>query len=241
MSEPCNQNIFVWIQVKAFTPAAITACYEMFHLCDTRPQNFAVSKVYARCDMDTDEGGWLVIQRRTNGTENFNRTLEEYEYGFGDLNGEFWYGLRNINCLASREPMELRMEFGFGGEPEIVWTYSTFNVQGPPYYTLTVTGGKGNGGFDAMTYSTSRHFVTYDRDLTGNNKCASKFGAGWWFRSNSRCHYANPNGLLNSIAGQQSPNLLLSWSTSGGYVHYTHTEIKVRPKSCSPRANCPEQ
>ena len=51
----------------------------------------------ARCDMTTDGGGWMVIQRRLpNGTVNFTRCWNDYENGFGDLDGEFWYGLKNF-------------------------------------------------------------------------------------------------------------------------------------------------
>ena len=35
-------------------------------------------------------GGWLVVQRRQDGSVPFNRSWVEYEEGFGDLNGEFW-------------------------------------------------------------------------------------------------------------------------------------------------------
>ena len=45
----------------------------------------------ARCDMVTDGGGWLVIQRRLpKGKVNFVRKWDDYENGFGDLEGEFW-------------------------------------------------------------------------------------------------------------------------------------------------------
>jgi len=44
------------------------------------------------CDTVTDGGGWLVIQRRKDGSEDFNRFWWEYEMGFGSLSGEFWYG-----------------------------------------------------------------------------------------------------------------------------------------------------
>ena len=51
--------------------------------------------------METDKGGWIVIQRRVpNGTVNFYRGWKDYEKGFGDLDSEFWYGLRNIYLMA---------------------------------------------------------------------------------------------------------------------------------------------
>ena len=70
-----------------------------------------VDYVYARCDMDRGDGGWLVIQRRVpGGTENFYRGWSDYEKGFGDLEGEFWYGLKNIHCLTNTASMELRLD-----------------------------------------------------------------------------------------------------------------------------------
>ena len=40
------------------------------------------------CDTITDAGGWLVVQRRTNGPESFHRNWNDYEMGFGSLTGE---------------------------------------------------------------------------------------------------------------------------------------------------------
>ena len=55
----------------------------------------------AYCDMNTTDGGWMVIQRnRINSTTNFNRTYIEYEKGFGNLSGDFWYGLEGMYCLT---------------------------------------------------------------------------------------------------------------------------------------------
>ena len=57
-----------------------------------------VLQVY--CDMETDGGGWTVLQRRQDGSEDFFRTWNDYTAGFGDLNGEFWLGLEAIHRLA---------------------------------------------------------------------------------------------------------------------------------------------
>ena len=42
------------------------------------------------CDMITDGGGWIVIQRnKKDSLVNFNKNWTDYEKGFGDLNTEF--------------------------------------------------------------------------------------------------------------------------------------------------------
>ena len=52
-----------------------------------------------------------MIQRRLpNGTVNFTRNWADYENGFGDLNGEFWYGLRNIHALTTENNVELHID-----------------------------------------------------------------------------------------------------------------------------------
>ena len=50
--------------------------------------------------METDGGGWIVIQRRMDESQGFNRKWKDYAIGFGDLNGEFWLGLSKIHRLT---------------------------------------------------------------------------------------------------------------------------------------------
>ena len=57
---------------------------------------------YVYCNQSAAVGGWTVIQRRLNGFVNFNRSWCDYKHGFGNLNGEFWLGLDQINRLTWR-------------------------------------------------------------------------------------------------------------------------------------------
>ena len=175
--------------------------------------------------METDGGKWLVIQRRINGSVNFYRNWTDYVSGFGDLEGEFWYGLEKIHCLTTREHVELRIELGNGPKPSIVWTYQLFKVGGAETnYRLTIGQGQGMGGtFDAMAYHNGRSFTTPDRDNDGNSgNCAVSVGGAWWYTS---CHYADLNGNYTS----SNPG----WHNGSKAVKFTKIQMKIRPKRCS--------
>ena len=75
------------------------------------------------CDTDTADGGWTVIQRRVDGSLDFNRPWSDYEKGFGDLDGEFWYGLTSMNCLTQTGKWELRVDF------ELNPTFTTMSLK----------------------------------------------------------------------------------------------------------------
>ena len=167
--------------------------FEVTNVCSNGPFA-AVDKIHARCDMNTDGGGWMVIQRRVaNRTENFNRPWEDYEEGFGSLDGEFWYGLRNIHCLASREDVELRIDIKYSNGTDEAWTYQLFQVAGPEdKYHLQIGSGEG-AAYDSLAYLNGSQFSTHDQDNDRNAglHCASTFHGGWWHND---CFFSHLNG-----------------------------------------------
>ena len=84
--------------------------------------------VQGYCDTVTDGGGWLVIQRRKDGSEDFNRFWWEYEMGFGSVTGEFWYGLQAIHCLTNLVQSEMHIDFTFSNGTKGYLSYSNFRV-----------------------------------------------------------------------------------------------------------------
>ena len=137
----------------------------------------------AYCDTSNGGGGWLVVQRRQDGSVDFNRTWMEYEDGFGKLTGEFWYGLRALHCLTGQGGWEIRMDIKLANGTNIFLQYEQFNVaSAKDKYKLTVGGFQGTTT-DPMGLHNGMNFTTKDsdNDIWPNN-CAidnEPPGGGW--------------------------------------------------------------
>ena len=80
-----------------------------------------------------------MVQRRQDGSVDFNRTWLEYEDGFGKLTGEFWYGLRALHCLTGQGGWEMRMDIKLANGTNIFLQYEQFKVaSAKDKYKLTV-------------------------------------------------------------------------------------------------------
>ena len=181
------------------------------------------------CDAVTDGGGWLVVQRKQDGSVDFNRGWVEYEEGFGSLTGELWYGLRPLHCLTNQGQWKLRIDFTFANGTKSYLSYNKFAV-GPAnsQYQLSISGFTGIND-DALT--TSRHnlnnmkFTTKDRDndLHGGNCAVDYFGGnagGWWYR---QCSHINLNHQYNH---KYSIYLNNKW------YPLSFIEMKIKPYKC---------
>ena len=132
----------------------------------------------AYCDTSNGGGGWLVVQRRQDGSVDFNRTCLEYEDRFGKLTGEFWYGLRALHCLTGQGGWEMRMDIKLANGTNIILQYEQFKVaSAKDKYKLTVGGFQGTTT-DPMAYHNGMYFTTKDSDNDKNNKnCAIIFSS----------------------------------------------------------------
>ncbi|XP_078737487.1 tenascin [Lampetra fluviatilis] len=175
------------------------------------------------CDMETDGGGWIVLQRRQNGKTSFMRGWKEYEKGFGELTDEFWFGLRDVHALTSQGRYELRVDLRSGAEA-VFATYDSFSVGEPGgLYKIRVGQYAGTAG-DSMTYHQGRPFSTHDRDNDiAITNCAVSYKGAWWYKN---CHRANLNGRYGDNSHSQGVN----WYHWKGHEHSVDfAEMKVRP------------
>ncbi|NXI07100.1 ANGL4 protein, partial [Irena cyanogastra] len=197
----------------------------IFQVQPTGSQPF---KVY--CDM-TAEGGWTVIQRRMDGSVDFDQLWDAYKNGFGDLHGDFWLGLEKIHHLVQEGKYNLLIEledwegnsqvvqfvFSLGGES----TAYTLNLLGPLSGELE----NAIGEFRQLPFSTRDR----DHDLKADTNCAKHLSGGWWF---STCGHANLNGkYFRSIPRQRHERKQgIFWKTwKGRYYPLKSTIMKIQP------------
>ena len=159
----------------------------------------------------------------------------DYMNGFGNLEGEFWYGLEKIHCFTTRDDVELRIELGNGTEPSIVWTYQLFKVGGAETnYRLTIGQGHGVGDTrDSMAGHNGNAFSTRDRDNDRyrSRSCATTYGGAWWYNN---CYSSNLNGkYVSHVPGSNSAVYKLSWHDGSRFIHFTKVQMKIRTKRCS--------
>ncbi|XP_052090047.1 ryncolin-1-like isoform X2 [Mytilus californianus] len=136
--------------------------------------------IKAYCDMSTDGGGWTVIQRRVNGTTDFERNWVDYREGFGDPQKEYWLGNKYLNILTTNGKYELRVDLKDTYNWMTYALYKTFSVSDEnSQYKLTIGGYSGTLD-NGMAYNNGRKFTTKDRDHDNSGEnCAIKRGA-WW-------------------------------------------------------------
>ncbi|XP_075115169.1 ficolin-1-like isoform X1 [Leptodactylus fuscus] len=179
------------------------------------------------CDMDTDGGGWTVIQRRWDGSVDFFRTWDDYKKGFGSRLNEFWLGNENIHQITSTGTWEFRVDLQDFEGKKVFAKYASFKVLDESQkYTLLLgafqegTAGDSMGDLNKMKFSTKDE----DNDISEGD-CSQRFRGGWWYNT---CHNANLNGLYY-LGAHTSYADGINWYTARGYNYsYKHAEMKIR-------------
>ncbi|XP_019643647.1 PREDICTED: uncharacterized protein LOC109484728 isoform X2 [Branchiostoma belcheri] len=185
------------------------------------------------CDMETDGGGWTVIQRRQDGSVDFYRDWDDYKHGFpaDNMTGEFWLGNDKIHRLTVQRNYALRVDLEADDGDTAYAEYSWFGVNfDGDNYRATIAGYSGTAG-DSMLSTTAglslngMEFSTYDddNDNEADGSCAVRFHGAWWYNA---CGESNLNG---EYGGTDFGKGVVWNSFRGMRESLKFTEMKVRP------------
>ena len=183
--------------------------------------------------METDGGGWTVIQRRTGDPfVDFFRNWDEYKEGFGDLQYDHWLGNKYLHvmsltgqCLGAND-LRIELERQDNGQ-KLFAKYDHWSVNSEYHkYQLSIGGYSGNAG-DSLRPHNDMFFTTYDRDNDRHPKmnCAyTNTKGGFWYNA---CTPANLNGRIiprgdGNLGNIPEPMMFGFWLKS--------SEMKIRRK-----------
>ncbi|XP_055132173.1 fibrinogen beta chain isoform X3 [Symphalangus syndactylus] len=209
------------------------------------------------CDMNTENGGWTVIQNRQDGSVDFGRKWDPYKQGFGNvatntdgknycgLPGEYWLGNDKISQLTRMGPTELLIEMEDWKGDKVKAHYGGFTVQNEANkYQISVNkyrGTAGNALMDGasqlmgenrtMTIHNGMFFSTVTTDP--RKQCSKEDGGGWWY---NRCHAANPNGRYYwggqytwDMAKHGTDDGVVWMNWKGSWYSMKKMSMKIRP------------
>ncbi|KAH9508934.1 Fibrinogen-like protein 1, partial [Bulinus truncatus] len=208
-----------------------TAGYRVSAVYEIWPEK-SRSMVSVYCQM-INNTGYTVIQRRIDGTINFNRRWSEYKHGFGNPYGEMWVGNDLIHHLTQQRSYTLRLDMWTWEGRTYYAEYNRFFVESEQdNYKLLVGEYSGDAG-DSLVYHDKMAFSTEDVDNDLHERhCAAENKGGWWYNS---CFYSQLNGIYHTAwysQGQSHYADGIAWYTLKDSEFYSlkKVEMKLKPK-----------
>ncbi|CAL9687968.1 unnamed protein product [Knipowitschia caucasica] len=191
------------------------------------------TEVKVFCDMETDGGGWTVIQKRFDGHVDFHRTWQEYKKGFGEPSDEYWLGNDFVYKLTNAHSYKLRIQLNDWEGNSGFSQYDQFSLESEAQnFRIQLKGYSGTAGKISSIGQPGSEFSTKDAD---NDKCVCKCSqlttGGWWFDA---CGPSNLNGMYYQ-QGQNSNRFNgIKWYywKGSGYSLKT-TTMMIRPADFS--------
>ncbi|XP_015927340.2 techylectin-5A isoform X1 [Parasteatoda tepidariorum] len=195
------------------------------------PRNRIMSgSITVFCDMETNGGGWTVIQRRGNfkrPSDFFLKRWHLYKSGFGDLRRDFWLGNDNIYALTNQKKYYLRIDLSDHQNNSRYAFYDQFWIDNESqFYKLHIYDFSGDAGDSLARAHGNQQFSTIDRDNDNSTRlCANEHKGGWWYAD---CADSNLNGLYKNLSEKNSEGIV--WRTWKGMTEpLKFVEMKVRP------------
>ncbi|XP_050806782.1 angiopoietin-2 [Gopherus flavomarginatus] len=193
----------------------------------TVPNSAEEKKTY--CDMESNGGGWTVIQRRKDGSVDFHRTWKEYKMGFGDPAGEYWLGNELVSQLTNQKRYVLKIHLKDWEGNEAYSLYEHFYLASEELkYRIQLKGLTGTAGKISSISQPGNDFSTKDAD---NDKCICKCSqmltGGWWFDA---CGPSNLNGMYYPLRQNTNKFNGIKWYYwKGSGYSLKATTMMIRP------------
>nr|XP_058905457.1 angiopoietin-2 isoform X3 [Kogia breviceps] len=132
----------------------------------------STEEIKAYCDMETAGGGWTIIQRREDGSVDFQRTWKEYKVGFGNPSGEHWLGNEFVSQVTNQKRYVLKIHLKDWEGNEAYSLYDHFYLSSEELnYRIHLKGLTGTAGKISSISQPGNDFSTKDAD---NDKCICK-------------------------------------------------------------------
>ncbi|XP_006010494.1 angiopoietin-related protein 3 isoform X1 [Latimeria chalumnae] len=174
------------------------------------------------CEMTAD-GGWTVIQRRIDGSVDFDQTWDRYVNGFGDLEGEFWLGLEKLYFMSQQGDYILHIELKDWKNSKRFIEYIFSLGSKETHYILQLTQTAGNVP-NAMSEQTKMRFSTKE-----DSNCGENHSGGWWYNA---CDETNLNGKYIKLRarGKTERRKGMYWKSEGEkFYTLKSTKMMIRP------------
>ncbi|XP_061178362.1 ficolin-2-like [Saccostrea echinata] len=158
--------------------------------------------VQVDCDMDTEDGGWTVIVKRSDGSVDFARNWEAYKNGFGNTPTEYWIGNQLIHILTNYNSA-LYIVITDTNDINFYEMYDHFSVSDEEDgFRIFFGNAVGNLGNSMMSTEekfqlNGSRFTTVDMDQDNfPDNCAMTYGSGggWWYNSCYKAQLTGPYG-----------------------------------------------
>ena len=211
------------------------------------PSMSGLTSLTVSCDQETDGGGWIMLQRRVDGTVNFTRNWEEYKYGFGDHGDnttELWLGNENVYQVLQSNgntEWELRIEAdAFDGTS--CWMVASDFRMNNEALRYSMDWDNVSASTDDLVanlkYHKSINFTTLDNYRRQTEKqCVDEYKGGWWYYYFGHCATI----FLNGEYENQAVNSVTSISIDGFkyIVALERSRMMFRPQNDVRHCNNP--
>ncbi|XP_037810269.1 fibrinogen C domain-containing protein 1-like [Lucilia sericata] len=204
--------------------AEATSCTRRSGIYKILLTKYSSEPFLVECDVRTEGGGWILIQRRQDGSVDFYRDWSEYQNGFGNIEGEFFIGLNKLHALTNYNgPQELLIVLEDNNEIKQA-KYSNFVIGNESeMYALKHLGVYSGNAGDCLISHLGMKFSTKDRDNDEyESNCAVVYTGAWWYK---KCHVSNLNGKYGDTNYAKG----ITWQSFRGYnVSIKHAKMMIR-------------